>query len=178
MLKKTTTLTSIALATALVSIFSQLSIPMPSGIPLTLQTFIIAFIGYLFTPKKAVASISLYILLGAVGVPVFANLKGGMQALVGATGGFIFGFLFLALFCSIGNQVQKYFLPIIIGTLGLLLCHALGSIQYSIVTQNPLIASVLTISIPYLVKDFLCVAVAHYIARILSRSLLKAGISY
>lgn len=81
---------------AVLAVLSQISIPMPSGVPITLQTFAVALAGVVLAWKLGTASVLVYILLGAVGVPVFAGFTGGAQALVNYTGGFIWGFLGMA----------------------------------------------------------------------------------
>ena len=70
-----------ALFTAVIAVLSQTAIPTPFDVPLTLQTFAVALCGYTLGIKWGVASVAAYILLGAVGVPVFSGFKGGAQVL-------------------------------------------------------------------------------------------------
>ena len=86
----------IAMFTAVVAVLSQIAIPMPSEVPVTLQTLAVALCGYVLGSKKGAVSLLVYALLGAVGAPVFANFKGGLGAIAGPTGGFIWGFIFMA----------------------------------------------------------------------------------
>ena len=65
--------------TAITVVTSQIAFPLPSGIPVTLQTFSVSFCGY-FGGFWGVAAVGVYLLLGLVGVPVFANFKGGFSA--------------------------------------------------------------------------------------------------
>ena len=92
--KRTLNLIMAALFTAITAVLSQTAIPTPFDVPLTLQTFAVALCGYALGVKWGLASIATYILLGVCGVPVFSGFKSGAQVLFGATGGFIFGFLF------------------------------------------------------------------------------------
>ena len=92
----TQSMVRIAMFTAVLSVLSVLQIPMPSGVPLTLQTFAVALCGAVLGAWSGPASVALYVAVGAVGIPVFAGMKGGIAVLVGPTGGFLFGFLFLA----------------------------------------------------------------------------------
>ena len=88
--KQTSTfLVFVALTAAITSILSQIALPSPTGVPMTLQTFAFALIGYILFSKHAFYSILLYLLLGAVGLPVFANFRGGFMHLAGLTGGLI-----------------------------------------------------------------------------------------
>ncbi len=81
-----------ALSIALMSVSAWITVPF-GPIPFTLQTLAIMFVLFALTPKCALISIAGYLLLGAVGLPVFSSFKGGLAALLGPTGGFISGFL-------------------------------------------------------------------------------------
>ena len=70
-------MTVMAVFAAALAVMSQISIPMPSGVPITLQTFALALIGYSLGAKRGAMAVLVYLLLGAVGVPVFANFHGG-----------------------------------------------------------------------------------------------------
>ena len=85
----------ISLFSAIIVICSLITIP--SVIPFTLQTFaLFTIIGILGT-KKAFLSVLLYLLLGAVGLPVFSGFRGGIGHLFGVTGGYLLGFLLTTL---------------------------------------------------------------------------------
>ena len=83
---KTLDLCMIGVVTAVIVIMAQISIPMPLGVPMTMQTFAITLAGIILGSKKGAVASLIYVLLGAVGVPVFANFSGGYQLLVGPTG--------------------------------------------------------------------------------------------
>ena len=86
-MKKTNTKTivMIGMFAAVLAVLSQISIPMPSGVPVTLQTFAVALTGFILGWKYGAISVGIYILLGTVGVPVFSNFSGGLGALFGKT---------------------------------------------------------------------------------------------
>lgn len=159
-----------ALMTAVIAVCSQLAIPMPSGMPITLQTFAVALAGCFLGVKWGAASITVYVLLGTAGVPVFANFKGGAQVLFGATGGFIFGFIIMVVLCGLAAKSRIAF-KILLCAAGLIACHILGVLQYSLVTGTPFIASWLGVSLPYLIKDAVSVALAAAAAGLLRRRL-------
>ena len=159
-----------ALMTAVIAVCSQLAIPMPSGMPVTLQTFAAALAGCFLGVKWGTASISAYILLGAAGLPVFANFKGGVQALSGATGGFIFGFIFMVLLCGLAVK-KPLWLKIPLCAAGLIVCHFSGILQYSLVTGTPFAAAALAVSLPFLLKDAVSVALAAAAAELIRRRL-------
>lgn len=169
--EKTKQMVYIALFAALTACIAQISIPMPSGVPLTLQTFAIAFAGFFLGWKYGLAAIGIYVLLGAVGVPVFANFTGGIQKLVGVTGGFIWGFLFLAVFSGANWGGRGAVVRIASGLLGLIICHVAGILQYALVTENGWGASALAVSVPYIAKDILSVILAYKAAEVISKRL-------
>ena len=83
----------IALFTAVIAVMAQISIPMPLGVPMTMQTFAITLAAVVLGAKFSTLSTFIYLLLGAVGVPVLAGFSGGLDKFVGPTGGFLFSFL-------------------------------------------------------------------------------------
>ena len=153
-----------ALFCALTSVLSQITIPTPFGIPITLQTFAVALCGYFLGKRDGTISTLVYIAVGAVGVPVFAGFSGGIHKLAGPTGGFIFGFIFLALLAGAGMRAKNKAVAIAFGIIGVLACHALGIIQYSLVTGTGLVASFLVVSGWFLVKDAASAAIAYFLA--------------
>lgn len=80
------------LAIALITVSAWISIPV-GLIPVTLQIFSVAFILLVLKPKEALATIVIYLLLGAIGLPVFSSMRGGVGVLFGPTGGFLWGYV-------------------------------------------------------------------------------------
>ncbi len=161
---------------AVLAVLSQISFPLPSGVPVTLQTFAVALAGFVLGWKYGLACTAVYILLGAVGVPVFAGFSGGVSVLVGMTGGFIWGFLFMAAACGFAysrNDAARIILPLA----GLAVCHLLGVIQFMAVMGAGFGASFAMVSVPYLVKDVVSVALAYLAARAVRRGLHAAGMT-
>ena len=131
------------------AVLSIVTIPLPTGVPVTLQTFAMAFCGYVLGWKLGGASSALYLILGAIGVPVYAGMSGGFGALLGPAGGFIFGFIPMAMLCGAGIKKGFPGKPFVLGIAGLAVCHAFGVVQFSIVTGNTIPASFLAVSVPY-----------------------------
>ena len=171
-----TSLVFVALTAAIICILSQIALPSPTGVPMTLQTFAFALVGYLLLPKYSFLSILLYLLLGAVGLPVFANLRSGLMHLFGLTGGFLWGSLILVALTGLGSKCRRPHHAIALGLLGLVLFHAVGILQYAWLTQNTMQASFLLISLPYILKDVLSVIGAHYAGKFVKKQLVKNGI--
>ena len=160
--------------TAVVCVLSILEIPMPSGVPITLQTFALALCGYLLGWKLGFTASLLYVVLGAVGVPVFSGMSGGVGVLTGFTGGFIWGFPVLGLLAGVGAQRKRLVPAVALGLAGLAVVHLLGSLQYSLLSGNGYGASFLLVSAPYLIKDILSVAGAYAISLAILRALRSA----
>lgn len=158
----------IAVFAALTAVLAQLAIPLPNGVPVTLQTFAVALVGYTLGKEKGALTMVVYMMLGAVGLPVFANFKGGFMVLFGVTGGFLWGFIILAYFCGWGMQ-GKAPQKILLGVTGLLFTHALGVAQFSIVTGTAPVAAFMLVSLPFLLKDALSVGIALILAARLRR---------
>lgn len=172
----TKTIVSIGMFTAVLAVLSILKIPMPSGVPVTLQTFAMALCGYVLGAKKGTASTCLYLLVGAIGVPVFAGMTGGVSCLVGYTGGFLWGFIFLTLLCGVSLKSKSKVLQVILGLVGLVICHLLGSAWYAVVASTTFWNSFLLVSVPYLIKDVISVVAAYAVAIALRKALNAANL--
>lgn len=161
-----------AMFAAIGAVTSWISIPMPSGVPITLQTFGMALIGYTLGYKFGTLSVGVYVALGAIGVPVFSGIKGGFSVIAGPTGGFIIGFILMAAICGLCRlnkvkslgYVPKIIISIALGIIGLLVCHLLGVIQFMLLFNDSFIAAALKVSVPYLIKDIISVAAAYFVS--------------
>ena len=125
---KTERMTRIAVCTAIIAVCSQLVVPMT--IPFTMQTFAVFFALLMLGAVDGLVSIALYILLGAVGAPVFAGFSGGLSRITGPTGGFIVGFFITALCFLIGERLRANSRVVRIASLiaGLALCYCFGAL--------------------------------------------------
>ena len=139
-------LARLAAGTALLGIFSQLALPI-GPVPLTLQLFGAGILCGFFSKKDAIFSVLSFLLLGALGAPVFYGFQGGLFHLFGLTGGFLWGLLAA---CPLLGQKKKGWC-----LLGVVLCHLLGVLQFALVSENSLWQSFLIASLPYLLKDLI-----------------------
>jgi len=94
----------IGFCAAVIAVCALISIPMPYGVSMTLQTFAVPLAGIILGAKRGTVATVVYILLGAVGLPIFSNMTGGPGVVFGPTGGFILSFPALALAAGIGAR--------------------------------------------------------------------------
>ena len=172
------TICMIAMLTAVTSVLSIMQIPIPWGVPFTLQTAAVALSGYVLGEKYGTISTILYVLLGTIGVPVFAGMSAGPGVLFGATGGYIFGFIFMTFLCGVGRTHMKKGAAGIVwlvgfSALGLAACHILGIIQLKFVAKMTWGSAALAGSVPYLAKDIASV-IGAYIVAVAIRQALKS----
>lgn len=159
----------IGLFAALIAVCSQIQIP--GAVPFTLQTFAIFLAAGLLGGRRGTVSVLIYILLGAIGLPVFAGFKGGIGALLGTTGGYIIGFIFsmLAMWAFEHFFIKgksKIIIPLAISmVIGLIICYAFGTAWFIIVytnTKEPIgIATALSWCVfPFIIPDIVKIALA------------------
>jgi biotin transport system substrate-specific component len=165
-------LTFAALFTAIIAVFAQLAIPTPAIVPVSLQVFIICLCGYFLHLRYSSLSVVCYIILGLLGAPVFCNFQGGPQHLLSYTGGFIIGFIPLVFCCGIAHLFKTDLLKILVGVVGVIICHCIGVLQYSALSGNNFSTSALLVSIPFLLKDIPLCIIAYYISKPLRRKFL------
>ena len=158
-----------ALFTAIICILAQIIIPTPWGVPFTLQIFGTALCGYVLGTKKAVASLVAYILVGLTGVPVFSGFKSGIHTLFGITGGFIFGFLAVALFCGIAKTQKKVYAKLTLSATGIVICHIFGTVQLAAVSKSDILSAFVIASLPFILTDFVFILAAYFVARLINK---------
>lgn len=158
---------------AVLAVCAWLSIPMGDMV-ITLQTFGIFLTLGLLGGKWGSASVLVYLLLGAVGVPVFSGFRGGLGALLGTTGGYIFGFMLTALVYWLITSVKDTPITRLVAmVVGLLLCYGCGSwwymTRYLSTGSVTLGAVLLKCVVPFLLPDALKLALAWFLTGRLKR---------
>ncbi|SNX55071.1 biotin transport system substrate-specific component [Thermoanaerobacterium sp. RBIITD] len=153
---------------ALTFIMGFISIPLPfSPVPITGQTFALMLTGSLLNPITAFFSMVVYLLLGAIGIPVFAGLHGGIGVLLGPTGGYLFAMPIAALIMSLLiRKIKLNYLKLILINIfgGILVVYAIGIPQLAYVAGIGLKKALLVGAVPYLIGDFIKVLIASYLA--------------
>ena len=160
---RTRQITLIGLMTAITCILAPLSIPLPfSPVPISLTNLVIFISVFILGMKDATISFLIYLLLGAVGLPVFASFHAGLSVLAGPTGGYLIGFIFLAL---IQGFAMKYFdrklIPTIIGMLiGMAVCYIFGTVWLAKLMSLSFKEGLFMGVIPYLPGDAVKIIIA------------------
>lgn len=168
--QKIVAMVQIALFAAIMAVCSWIQIPMT--VPFTLQTFAVFCALGTLGGKSGTLSVFVYIVLGAVGVPVFAGFSGGIGVLLGTTGGYIIGFLFTALLYWAITHFFGDKLPVMIAAmvLGLVVCYAFGTAWFMIVytNANGAVGWITALSwcvFPFIIPDLVKIALAILIAK-------------
>lgn len=162
---KTYDLAYIGVFTVLITICSWISIP--TAIPFTLQTFAVFLAVSVLGGKRGTLAVFVYVLLGAIGVPVFAEFTGGLGIILGNTGGYIVGFIFSALVMWMVESLfgRKVWVQGISMVLGLLACYAVGTAWFMVVYMRDVgvvgLSTVLGWCVfPFIIPDAIKIALA------------------
>ena len=162
---KTKKMVLISLCSALMFVFSQMSIPLPfTAVPLTMQVFGVILISSLMPSSISPVAILIYLLLGAIGIPVFAGFSGGFTALIGPNGGYLIGFLLMSIVTSITAASKNKIVVFTGAYVGLAIDYIFGVLQLKIVTGMTLGAALAAGLYPFILKDIMMTAVAVIIA--------------
>lgn len=163
----------IALMAAVLCILSPVSIPIfISPVPVSLGVLAVYLTAYVLTPIDALISVIIFILLGALGLPVFSGYSGGLGKLLGPTGGYIIGFIFTVYISSLLIHLKKGILYDVIGmVLGLALCYLPGTLWFSYQQGKGFIASLALCVVPFLIGDIIKIFVAYILGSQISKRL-------
>lgn len=165
---------------AVLAVISQISIPMPSGVPITIQVFGIALVGTILGWKLGLFSTIVYILIGAVGVPVFANFRGGLEVLTGMTGGYILAWPVMAVLCGIRppftDKKKNFIVSVILSLIGLMIVEFIGAVQWSLLTDSMSLNAIIIYSfVAFIPKDIVITVLAVIVGRQIQKPLARAG---
>lgn len=164
---------SIGLCTAIIAVLAQLVIPMPSGVPLTMQSFAVTLIPLLFGAKNGALAALLYLLIGSVGLPVFTGFRGGLQCLLDPTGGFLLTFPLMAWLIGLGiekkQQSQLLFYSLFL--LGTISNYAGGLFLFCFTTGSTLTAGFAACVLPFIPTAVLKAVLALWLYPIIRKQL-------
>lgn len=168
--QKTKDMILISLFAVIISICAWISIP--AAVPFTMQTFAVFLSFGILGGKRGTMAVCVYILLGAVGIPVFAGGTGGIGIILGKTGGYMLGWIVCGIVISkiplFKNQKNQ--IPIFSMFLGLIICYATGTawftLFYTKITGVSGIWSVIcTCVLPFIIPDLIKISLAYFLQK-------------
>ena len=175
---KTTNLTLIGLMTAVTCILGPLSIIIPiSPVPISFTNLAIYFTVILLGWKKGTISYLVYLLIGFVGVPVFSYFTAGPAKLLGPTGGYLIGFIFMALIAGYfvdkyPGKIHMYIAGMVLGTI---VTYALGTGWLAFQANMSFNAALFAGVIPYIPGDIIKIVIAAILGPSIKKQIIKAG---
>ena len=177
---KSADLVQIGMCAAITAICSWIVVP--SVVPFTLQTFGVFFSLSLLKGRKGMMTVVIYLLLGAVGLPVFQSATAGLGVLFGPTGGYLLGFLAAAGTVWLTESLfgDSLWVQAVGMVIGLLVCYAFGSawfwLLYSMNTGPVGLMTVLGWCVfPFLFPDLLKMGLALFAAQRLKKHVKRLG---
>lgn len=169
-------MTIIALFSAIIGIFAQIAIPLPFGVPLTGQTLAIGLAATILGSRHSTYSTILYILLGAIGIPVFAQFTAGLGVVVGPTGGFLIGFI--PTVYIIGLYLEKtsftFLHALIANMIGMFITLFFGTFWLKVSAQLTWTAAFIGGFVPFIVGGIIKAFLAAWIGIIVRKRLVSA----
>jgi biotin transport system substrate-specific component len=147
---------AVALMAAVICVLSPLSIPLASQVPISLATLAVMLAGALLGSKAGTLAVLIYIILGMIGLPVFAGWTSGAAIVFGMTGCYIIGYLPLA-FCT-GYFFESHPTPgaLVLGmVIGTITLYTIGTVWFMLYTKTDLTASLTACVLPFLPGDVL-----------------------
>ncbi|WP_034444292.1 biotin transporter BioY [Butyrivibrio sp. AE2032] len=167
----------ISIFTAIIAVMAQISIPLPAGVPLTLQTLAVPLAGIVLGAKRGTISTLVYVLLAMVGVPVLANLAGGIGYVFGITGGFIFSFPIMALVSGLvadkGVKSPVYWLGLLAGVI---INYLVGTIWFVFAADSTFMAAVTACVLPFIPTTIMKLVLSGILGDTLRKAMRKANL--
>ncbi len=177
-MKRTRNLVLSSLFAALVALMAQLSMPLPfSPVPITGQTFAVFLVGAILQSRWAATSMLIYVLLGAVGLPVFHNAQGGLHIVLGPTGGYLWGFVLGAYLLAAYVENRNTYFSMVAGmALCMLAIYSLGMLQLALITGLGFKEVFFLGTAPFIPGDIAKIIAASGLVLAVKRRLLNAGL--
>ena len=166
----------VAIMTALTCIMAPFSLPI-GPVPISLTNLVIYFSLYLLGWKLGTLSYVIYLLIGLVGVPVFSGFTAGPAKLFGPTGGYLIGFIPMAIIAGIviDKYTEKWLLCLLAMIVGTIVCYALGTAWLAYEAEMTFQAALMAGVVPFIIGDIAKMIVAIIVAPMIKNPLVKAG---
>lgn len=181
-------LAQIGLIIALLAVSAQVSVAI-GPVPFTLQTMVVCLAAMVLTPAQAAAALAGYVLLGALGLPIFSMMRGGLAMIAGPTGGFLYGFILSAFLGSLvrravsgsarganPGRARAIAADVACIVVVLAVCYAIGTAHFMVVgamagSGKGLVAVLALTVFPFILPDAAKGAAAALVAAALRRAL-------
>lgn len=171
-------LVMISMFAASMVVISQISLPMPTGVPITIQLFGIALIGSALGWRRGLYAIFTYILIGAVGLPVFSNFRGGVSVLVSYTGGYIWSWPMMIVLCGLPVKIENKAVQIavtsVLALIGLAIVETIGAAQWSFLAGDKSFPAIMVYALTaFIPKDIILTLLGLWTGRELKKRILR-----
>ncbi len=163
----------VGLFAAIIAVCAQISLPLPfTTVPFSLQIFAVFLTGAILGKRLGVLALIVYLLVGAVGIPVFAGFTGGLDRITGATGGYLLSYpIAVYLIGSIYEKSEDFTFRFIGMLLGLIVIYNMGVAQLKYVAGYPWATAYIYGAAPFIVLDLAKALVAVIVSQTIIRSL-------
>jgi len=170
-------LAACALMAALTAVCSQIQIPLPM-VPINLALFAVHLSGALLGARRGALSMTVYALLGLVGVPVFSGFTAGPATLFGRTGGYILGYILCAALVGLLTRRGPFTFPRLCAAMaaGVAVCYLFGTVWFMALTRMNLATSLSYCVIPFLPGDAVKIVLAAVLSLRLREPLSRLGL--
>lgn len=166
-----------ALFAALTAVLSQIVIPI-GPVPINLATFAVFCAGAFLGARLGAISMTVWVVLGAVGVPVYTMFRGGPGVLMGPTGGYIVGYVAAAFLIGLvverwnqKNDLYRYGIAMLLGSITY---FAIGTAWFMFIMNTSLIEAMMTCVLPFIPGDLFKIAAAAVLVKKMKPALMKA----
>ena len=166
-----------ALMAAVMCVLGPLTVPI-GAVPISLANFVICLTAWLLGPKFGTLSVAVYLCIGLIGVPVFSGYGAGLAKIAGPTGGYLVGYLLLALIG--GLFIEKSNGNPVVSGIGLVLgdaaCYVLGTAWFVFQMQCELGYALSVCVYPFIALDLAKIVVSCVVGALLRKRLVQAGV--
>lgn len=178
---KTKSIVLCALCAAVTCVLAPIAVPIAGLVPITLATFAVMLSGVLLGGRLGALSQVVYLIIGAVGVPVCAGWTPALPRLLGPTGGYLVGYIPLAFVCGAiysrwgknSRGARKYAALLVGMTAGTIVLYAFGTAWFCILNHVGVISALTVCVIPFLLGDALKIAAVMLLAPQLEKAIAK-----
>lgn len=165
-----------AVFAAVLCVFSITAVPVGT-IPVTLGVLGVLLCAVILGRKRSLIATAIFILLGAAGLPVFSGMQGGVQVLLGPTGGYIWAYPVMCLLVGTAAQRQKHrFIICLVCVISVCICYFFGTAQFVLLTQKTWQQALVLCVYPFILPDMVKCVLAAWLGTQLRRRLRQSNI--